>query len=60
MVGDWANGVTLYVREGVNVVMSDSDQDDFVRNNVTFRGEGRFALAIDKPVAFAEVDLTGP
>jgi hypothetical protein len=57
LVGDWTNGATLFVREGVNVRMSDSDQDDFVRNRVTLLGEGRFALVIWSPASFAEVDL---
>lgn len=31
LVGDFALGATLFVREGVSVLASDSDQDDFVR-----------------------------
>jgi hypothetical protein len=50
-------GATLFVREAVQVIASDSDQDDFVRNRVTLLGEGRFALAIWQPSAFAVVDL---
>ena len=58
LVGDATRGATLFVREGVNVIASDSDQDDFVRNRVTLLGEGRFALAVWQPAAFAVVDLT--
>lgn len=57
LVGDATIGCTLFVREGVNVIMSDSDQDDFVRNRVTLLGEGRFALAVWAPSAFARVRL---
>jgi len=57
LVGDFTLGATIFVREGVNVRMSDSDQDDFVRNKVTLLGEGRFALAVWQPSAFAVVDL---
>jgi HK97 family phage major capsid protein len=57
LVGDFSNGATLFVREGVNVRVSDSDQDDFIRNRVTALGEGRFALAVWQPAAFALVDL---
>jgi len=57
LVGDYASGCTLFVREGVNVRVSDSDQDDFVRNRVTMLGEGRFALAIWQPSAFTVVKL---
>jgi HK97 family phage major capsid protein len=57
VVGDTRLGCALYVREGVNVIASDSDQDDFVRNRVTLLGEGRWALAIWQPSAFCVVDL---
>ena len=55
LVGDAALGATVFVREGVNVTASDSDQDDFTRNRVTLLGEGRFALAVWQPSAFAVV-----
>ena len=57
LVGDFANGCTLFVREGVNVRMSDSDEDDFVRNRLTLLGEGRFAFAVWSPASFVSVDL---
>lgn len=57
LVGDFTLGATLFVREGVSVLASDSDQDDFLRNRVTLLGEGRFALAVWQPSAFAVVDL---
>ena len=48
---------TLFVGEGVTVIASDSDQDEFTRNRVALLGEGRFALAVWQPSAFAVVDL---
>ena len=57
LVGDFARGATVFVREGVNVRISDSDQDDFVRNKLTMLGEGRFGLAVWQPTAFALVHL---
>jgi HK97 family phage major capsid protein len=57
LVGDFTLGATLFVREGVNVLTSDSDQDDFTRNRVTLLGEGRFACALFQPSAFAIVNL---
>jgi hypothetical protein len=45
------------VREAVQVIASDSDQDDFTRNRVTLLGEGRFAVAIWQPSAFAVVHV---
>ena len=58
LVGDWQRGATLYIREGVNCRLSDSDQDDFTRNRITILGEGRFGLAVWNPTCFCEVDLT--
>jgi HK97 family phage major capsid protein len=57
LVGDWRQGATLYVREGVNVRLSDSDQDDFLRNRVTLLGEGRYALATWQPTCFCVVNF---
>jgi HK97 family phage major capsid protein len=58
LVGDFALGAQLFIREGVQVLLSDSDQDDFIRNRVTLLGEMRAALAVFRPTAFATVDLT--
>lgn len=58
LVGDWALGATLFVREGIRILVSDSDQDDFVRNRVTVLCESRVALAVFYPEVFEEVDLT--
>ncbi|MDA0179024.1 phage major capsid protein [Solirubrobacter phytolaccae] len=60
LVGDAARGATVWVREGVQVLASDSDQDDFVRNRVTLLGEGRFALSVWEPAAFAVVRFKAP
>ena len=57
LVGD-SNGATLLVREGVNVKISDSDQDDFVRNRVTVLAEARVAFPVWRPASFAVADTT--
>jgi HK97 family phage major capsid protein len=57
LVGD-SNAVTLLVREGVNVKVSDSDQDDFTKNRVTILCEARVAVPVWYPAFFAEVDMT--
>ena len=57
LVGSFGTGATVYVREAVNVRISDSDQDDFLRNRFTMLGEGRFGLAVWQPTAFAIVHL---
>lgn len=56
LVGDFGQ-CTLFVREGVNVRVSDSDQNDFISNRLTLLGEGRFGLAIWNAAAFAQVHL---
>jgi hypothetical protein len=57
LVGDFAAGAQLLIREGVSVLISDSDQDDFIKNRVTMLGEMRAALPVWRPAAFSTVDL---
>lgn len=54
-------GAMILIREGVNVLVSDSDRDDFTHNRVTVLAEMRAGLVVQRPDAFAVVDLsTGP
>lgn len=57
LVGDFSIGAMLFIREGVQVLFSDSDQDDFIKNRVTLLGEMRAALPVFRPAAFCDVDL---
>ncbi len=57
LVGDFALGATLFIRDAVSVRISDSDQDDFVKNRSTLLGEARVGLAVWNPTAFCEVHL---
>jgi HK97 family phage major capsid protein len=57
LVGDFSIGVQLFVREGIQVLFSDSDGTDFIQNRVTLLGEGRFALPVWRPSAFSSVDV---
>jgi hypothetical protein len=57
LVGDFAMGAQLFIREGVHVLLSDSDQDDFLRNVVTLLAEMRAALAVFRPQVFCTVDI---
>lgn len=57
LVGD-SMAATLLVKEGVNVLVSDSDQDDFIRNRVTLLGEARVAFPVWRPSSFAVADLS--
>jgi hypothetical protein len=52
IVGD-TDGMELTVRSGIQVLISDSDGEDFTHNRVTILAEGRFALPIELPGAFA-------
>jgi len=58
LVADFEIGVQLFIREGVNVLMSDSDQDDFIKNRVTMLAEMRAALAVFRPSVIAKCYLT--
>lgn len=60
IVGDWSMGATLLIRSGVRVLMSDSDQDDFIRNRITLLGEMRAALAVWRPAMFVDADIVTP
>lgn len=57
LVGDLSIGAQLFVREGIQVLFSDSDGTDFRENRVTLLGEGRFALPVWRPAAFTDVDI---
>jgi HK97 family phage major capsid protein len=57
LIGDFALGALLLIREGVNVLLSDSDQDDFIKNRVTMLAEMRAALPVFRPAAFATAAL---
>jgi HK97 family phage major capsid protein len=57
LVGDFEIGAMLLIREGVNVLLSDSDQDDFLRNRITLLAEMRAALPVFRPAAFCTAEL---
>lgn len=57
LIGDMALGATLFVRDGMTVRISDSDQSDFISNRSTILAETRCGLAIWNSQAFAEVFL---
>jgi HK97 family phage major capsid protein len=59
-VGDFGQGATLFIRSGIAVLISDSDQDDFIRNRVTLLGEMRAALAVWRPAMFVDTDIVTP
>ena len=50
-IGNLAQAATLWIREGVVVEMSDSDENNFQLNLITIRAERRLALTVEKPAA---------
>jgi HK97 family phage major capsid protein len=54
---DGVPSARLVVREPVGVLISDSDQDDFLRRKVTLHAVSRVALEVAVPAAFAVVHL---
>jgi HK97 family phage major capsid protein len=57
LVGDYSKA-TLWLREGVQILASDSHADFFVRNLVVLLAEMRLAFGVEVPAAFATADLT--
>lgn len=57
-VGDFATGVTLVERTGVNVYISDSNEDDFLKNVFTILAEYRAATVVTQPAAITELAIT--
>lgn len=55
LVGAWRQGATLYVRSGIQVAVTDSDSDDFLKGIITILAELRAAFAVQQPKAFCEV-----
>lgn len=56
-IGSLAQAATLWIREGVVVEMSDSDENNFQLNLITIRAERRLALTVEKPAAARYGDL---
>lgn len=54
LVGQFPGNAILFDRESVAVDVAYENEDDFVRNLVTFRAEERIALAVIVPAAFAK------
>lgn len=59
LVGAFRAGATFYDREDVNVVIATQNNDDFEKNMLTIRCEGRGVLAVKRPDAFVTGDLAG-
>lgn len=58
LVGDFARGTSIHQRKAMNIAYSGENKDNFVKNVVTIRLEGRIALAIRVPEAFIRLFAT--
>ena len=56
-VGDWSR-VNKIVTEGLSLDFSESDEDNFRKNNITARIEAQVALAVEQPAAVIYGDFT--
>ena len=60
LVGMFPGNAILFDRESVTVDVAYENEDDFVRNLVTFRAEERIALAVIVPAAFGKGPFRAP
>ena len=58
LLGDFAGSIELRVSDEAHVDWSENVSDDYLKNQVRWRCEGDFGLAITRPYAFCTVDLT--
>lgn len=52
LLGDWTLGAQRYVREGVNVRVSEHHDTNFTQNAVQILAEQRYGLGVSRPKAF--------
>lgn len=55
LVGAFAQGASVIRKGGLSVEVANTNEDDFISNRVTVRGEERIALAVRYPAAFVKL-----
>lgn len=60
LTGAFSLGAQIFDREDANVQVATQNEDDFVKNMITIRGEERLALAVKRPEAFIYGTFTSP
>lgn len=55
LVGAFRLASQYFQRQGLTIQSTNTDQDDFIKNLTTIRAEVRLALAVYRPLAFAQV-----
>jgi HK97 family phage major capsid protein len=58
-IGAFGTMAQVFSKGGISVSMSNSHEDYFTHNKVAILAEERLALAVYRPKAFGEVDLSG-
>jgi len=58
-VGDFSAGVQRYARNGISLYVTDSDQDDFIKNLFKILAEARAKTVVTRPAALVEVSSAG-
>lgn len=54
ILGDWTSGATIYDREQMDIRVSESHSDYFVKNGVAILAEERYGFGIERPKAYAK------
>jgi len=54
LLGDWTMGATIYDREQMDIRVSESHSDYFVKNGVAILAEERYGFGIELPKAFTK------
>lgn len=57
LAGAFKLGAQLFDRMAIEVLVSTENEDDFIKNMLTIRGEERVALAVYRPAAFVYGDF---
>lgn len=55
LMGGFRMGATLWERQGVTILMSDSHADFFIANTLVILAERRANVAVHTPAAFTKV-----
>lgn len=59
LVGDFARGTAIFQRKAMNIAYSAEHKDNFAKNVITMRVEGRIALPIYYPESFLRLFVPG-
>jgi len=58
IAGAFKQGATVYRKGGINVLSTNSNADDFVKDKVTIRATERLAFVVRRPSAFVNITIS--